>query len=236
MEYVMKNNRSKFVFWAGGILVVVFALAGIAGATGFGPSLYELQHSVYEFIKGPEPSSPVPETGCDQSATSTDCGSIIDVQQTVPQDYLSSAISYTEVASTNQSGKIDDHLTVNNTLKEVRFCEKKYKSRQIFIDGIDVVQRIAELASNNNEPPNKENPSLGRGICNSMPSNIEYTKGILKTSDTQAFVSTDPKLLPGVAYLLYVGTSGFDINLSTGEIYPISGFDGSLLGPVGKLK
>ena len=53
-----------------------------------------------------------------------------------------------------QSGKIDEHLfgdriTYNTTPQDIIFCGKTYKAMRIFIDGIDVVQRIADLATKN---------------------------------------------------------------------------------------
>lgn len=47
------------------------------------------------------------------------------------------------------SGKIDEHLTIDNTLRDVNFCGKIYKVKQVIIDGVDVVQRIATFAREN---------------------------------------------------------------------------------------
>ena len=60
-------------------------------------------------------------------------------------------------ATTTQAGQIDEHLFIDNTLKDVNFCGKIYQAKQIFIDGVDVVQRIAELAT--------KEPRYGEYIC-----------------------------------------------------------------------
>lgn len=163
-------------------------------------------------------------SGCDQSATTTDCSKIVTVPQS-QDSYLSPAQMYTEVASTEQSGKFDEHLTIDNTLVEVRFCDKIYKTRQIFIDGVDMVQRIAQLASND---------QMGKlPICNSIPNPI-YTKGILETADVKSFKGSDLGL-SGTTYLVFLASYRFDINPATGNMYWISAYDGSIGEPIGTL-
>jgi len=94
---------------------------------------------------------PIPRPLCDQSATTTDCSKIVD---TVP---LPVAVATTS-ANPVQSGKIDEHLTINNTLRDVNFCGNIYRVKQVIIDGVDVVQRIAELATN-------AQFKQGKGVC-----------------------------------------------------------------------
>jgi hypothetical protein len=61
------------------------------------------------------------------------------------------------------SGKIDEHLTIYNTLREVNFCGEIYKVKQVLIDGVDVVQRVAELATKDLIPEGKGSEKT---ICN----------------------------------------------------------------------
>lgn len=79
----------------------------------------------------------------------------------------------------------DEHLTIDETLRDVNFCGKVYKVKQIKIDGVDVVQRIAEIATKDLIPTTvKVGPSghnmvewqhitfekgeVANGICNNM--------------------------------------------------------------------
>lgn len=225
--------KKKTLLVTGGAVFVLMAFGGVALAAGVGPFLTE----IHNLIKGPETLLRVdPQTGCDSSATSTDCARV-KTNQPAEQvsTELSKAISYTEVASTSQSGKIDARLTVDNTLKSVSFCGTTFKTRQIIINGVDVGQRIAYLASSDQMGKLPEGDSLGKGICNSMPHYFPVTKGILEMRDVTTF-RTDDKLSPGDNYNVVIGTEAFAINPVTNEIFSISAYDGSTLTSVGKLK
>ncbi len=178
-----------------------------------------------------------PTSGCDQSATTTDCSKLIEMANPMgSQNYLSPALSYTEVTSTSQSGKIDEHLSVDNTLVTVQFCDKVYKTRQIFIDGADVVRRIAELATTDAIPGAGDNDGNrpGKILCMTMP-NPTNTQGILETSDVASFTGSDVGL-PGTTYRIsFVGGNAFVINPETAKIYRIGGYDGSLGDSIGAL-
>jgi hypothetical protein len=224
----MKNKA----MYGGGVLVAILAFVGIATAAGVGPTLADLK----EFIKGPVDSPSVSidaTTGCDQAATSSDCGAIKRIDQQAPE--LSTASTYPEVASTQQSGRIDEHLTVNNDLKGVSFCETSFKTRQIMINGVDVGQRIAQLASSDAMGKGANESSIGKGVCNSMPHNVAMTKGILEMRDVTTFQTEDERAV-GNNYRVYLGDLAFAVNATTNEIFLISAYDGSTLTSVGKLK
>src|SRR3989344_967763 len=166
--------------------------------------------------------------GCDQSATTTDCSKL--PISSGESGYFFPATFYTEFASTSQSGKIDSHLTVDNTLIEVTFCGKIYRTRQIFIDGVDVVRRLAALVNDGALPKDEH----GRvGLCQSLPGEI-HLRGIIGTEDVRAFDGSDAGM-PGTTYLVVIAANAFDINPQTGNIYQIGGYDGSLSGPIGTL-
>jgi hypothetical protein len=71
------------------------------------------------------------------------------------------------------SGKIDEHLTIDNTLRDVNFCGQIYKVKQVLIDGVDVVQRVAELAKELSEE-SKDQQDLAGAICGSIDFSITY--------------------------------------------------------------
>ena len=227
---------SKQTLYAtGGALVALFAFGGIAAAAGVGPSLAD---AVQKLINGPENKVAVIDqrTGCG-TATSTDCATVKTSQPAEqPAAERSNATSYTEVASTQQSGMVDGHLTVNNTLKDISFCGGlTLKTRQIIIDGVDVGQRIAQLASSDQMGRGVNDSSIGEGVCNSMPHNIAYTKGILEARDVTAFQSDDARA-KGESYKVYLGDLAFAINPAADEIFLISAYDQSTLTSAGKLK
>ena len=179
------------------------------------------------------------ENGCDQSATTTDCAELIKNarESEVFSIPISPATSYTEVASTTQSGKIDEHLTIDNTFINVTFCDKVLKSRQIFIDGVDVVQRIAYLATNElTEQKGFANTTFGQAICNSMPYNL-YTKGVLETADVTIFTDNDAGFskMPGKTYAVFLSARQFFINPSMNAIFSIGGYGGEWTN-IGTLK
>jgi len=225
----------KTLYAAGGVLVVLFAFGGIATATGVGPSLTD---AVQKLINNGLENKVVvvdQRSGCG-TATSTDCATVKTSQPAEqPAEERSNATSYTEVASTQQSGKIDGHLTVNNTLKDISFCgDLNLKTRQVIINGVDVGQRVAQLASRD-QMGRVNNSSIGEGVCNSMPHNIASTKGILEMRDVVTFQTSDAKS-QGENYRVYMGDLAFAINPATNKIFSISAYDGSTLTAVGNLK
>lgn len=231
--------KKKLLLTAGGAALVLLTFGGVVLAGSIGPFSAGISASfatIQSLIKGPEKLPAIDQrTGCDSSATSTNCAT---VRTSQPAEQaatgLSTATSYTEVASTQQSGKIDQHLTVDNTLKSISFCGTAFKTRQIIINGVDVGQRIAQLASSD-QMGKVGGESIGQGMCNSMPHNIDYTKGILEISDVTTGKSTDPQI-SGNFYYVILGQEAFAINSVTNEIFSVSAYDGSTLTAVGKLK
>ena len=236
--------NKKIRYAIGGVLVALFAFVGIAVAGGIGPfgvKLGGIPAEIQNLIKGPEKLPATDRlTGCDSSATSTDCATI---RTSEPAEQatkgLSTATAYTEVAATKQSGMIDDRLTVNNTLKNISFCGKLSRTRQVIINGVDVGQRIAELASKDQMGyvPGGDSPqgeSFGRAICNTLPLNVPEMKGVLEMRDVIT-PQTNTSQTPSNNYTVIVGTYAFVIDPITNEIFNVGAYDGTLF-LVGKLK
>lgn len=222
------------------VTTVVLLISGsVALAGGIGPfsaGVAAALATVQNLINGPEKLPVIDRlTGCDATATSTNCAT---VRTSQPAEQaargLSTATSYVEVVSTQQSGKIDAHLMIDNTLKNITFCGgPTLKTRQVIINGVDVGQRIAQLASSD-AMGKVGNASIGNGVCNSMPHNVDYTKGILEMRDVVT-VQTGDSRAPGDNYFVNIGTMMFAINPVTNEIFNVSAYDGTLVS-VGKLK
>lgn len=123
----------------------------------------------------------------------------------------------------------DEHLVIDETLRDVNFCGKTYKVKQIKIDGVDVVQRIAELATKDQSNPAKkevcallENYRIHGMLKNQVEIN---TTGVVRTSiDGVDFYKVS--IVPDVNSQ-HIGD--FKVNLSTGDIViELQGFDGSM--------
>jgi hypothetical protein len=158
-------------------------------------------------------------------------------------------------ATTSQAGKIDEHLTIDNTLRDVNFCGNTYKVKQIMIDGVDVIQRIAEIATNNviskdlkagpfklgtdkQESLNMKEGELAGGICDSIKNNT--TDGIIGVNYVKKINTVDHTGVNQDVYVIWLVPvsyeNAFGIAPATNNIYGVSGYDGSLYGPIGKLK
>lgn len=168
----------------------------------------------------------IAESGCDQSATTTDCESIT----TITEQPKVVDVPIEDTSST-QSGKIDEHLTVNNIYRDVDLCGEIYRGKQVIIDGVDVLQRVAELGRNESVP----HKDIGVKICDGIKHGPYLGKKEIEIPEVTAFESSDERL-PGKTYAVSISDWRFLINLSTGDIYTASGFDGRLLGPIGTLK
>lgn len=181
------------------------------------------------------------------TSTSTDClrPTPIGTSYYVPPEEKS-------LATTTQSGKIDEHITINNTLRDVNFCGKTYKVKQVFIDGVDVVQRIAEILTKDLVPTmvkvgpygprmdewktlTMKKGEMASGLCSNIQNNMVNGMTI-EVNNIKKFKSTDVGLGGGEIYMVVVSDQLFDVVQSTGEIYNISGYDGAFVGPIGKLK
>ncbi len=227
--------RSKAFLILGGAVIVGIIFVGAALAVR--ASLLSAG-AVHRPVSGTgKETAPGEWSRCDPATTSTDCATVTASSTTVQSLVeLSSATSYTEVAETDQSGKIDDHLVVDNTLKNITFCSGlTLRTRQIFIDGVDVGQRIAQLASSDQMGRAANGDSIGEGVCNSLPHNVAYIKGILRMPDVTLFQTGDPST-PGENYRVSLGSLVFAINPTSGEIFMVSAYDGSTLTRVGTLK
>jgi len=141
------------------------------------------------------------------------------------------AAVYSEEKETQQSGKIDKYLTINNTLRDVTFCKiKTLKTRQIFINGIDVVQRIANIISNNLKMTDADGYAYGQRVCDAIPSKSIYTKGILETRDViiEKGGYEELKNKNDTMYIVNIGPMMYAISPQSGAIFEVGGFDGSL--------
>ena len=145
-------------------------------------------------------------------------------------------------ATTTQAGQIDEHLFIDNTLRDVNFCGKMYRVKQVFIDGVDVVQQVAKLVTKDLVPKNIGQGKFAWATCeniylnNSSNLSTENLTPMHKILEVNVFPNTN--IERGVQTTYLVSAPGFHVvvNSLTNEIFDFSDFDGSLVGPLGKLK
>ncbi|MBI2120092.1 MAG: hypothetical protein HYT94_00530 [Parcubacteria group bacterium] len=120
------------------------------------------------------------------------------------------------------SGKIDEHLTINNEHRDVNFCGKTYKVKQILIDGVDVVQRVAEIANEFNAGE-EQDVLRAKSICGEIEYNLVYR------------VNSGVKLSPNEIEILGPAVRN-DISNSTVYILGISRFTNISIDSVSQIK
>jgi hypothetical protein len=136
------------------------------------------------------------------------------------------------------SGKIDEHLTIDNTLRDVNFCGKIYKVKQVLIDGVDVVQRIAEIATEDQSDSNKRRVCDGaeryRGAGYKNENEMGVTD-VINNPYEQGKNVYNMMLISSTWNIQPIGD--FDIDISTGKISIVTQqFDGQKREPFGTLK
>jgi hypothetical protein len=141
-------------------------------------------------------------------------------------------------ATTTQSGKIDEHLTIDNTFRDVNFCGTTYRVKQVFIDGVDVVQRIAKLVTASNLDYMREICDRTEGLRRNGWLNLD------KNEIGVSPVIRDASTVDSVYQMSLVSPTGnlqpigdFKIDASTGEVMIIlQGFADFSEKPIGKLE
>lgn len=149
--------------------------------------------------------------------------------------------------------KIDEHLSIDETLRDVNFCGKTYKVRQIMIDEADVVQRIAELATTN-AIAWTQSRGLVAGVEKTLPVDGSVVSAYICRSvelTTDEVIEATPALSAGWeqggrypgksnhlghhAYDFTISFLRFNFDVETNELYVIDGYTGHIIGPIGKL-
>jgi hypothetical protein len=151
-------------------------------------------------------------------------------------DVLTVALTNPDAAKLlTQSGRVDAHVSVNPNLEDITFCGNAFKARQITIDGVDVVKRLADffpttLSGN----AAQDTPEMG--FCRAIgkgPSSDVYTYRIaeLLVSDVTAYNENGQK------YRFDVYGMQIEVDEPAGDIYMVNAYSGSTMQPaLGNLK
>ncbi len=93
--------------------------------------------------------------------------------------------------------KMDEHITIHSTLRDVNFCGKIYKVQQVLIDGLDVVQRVAEMVKNQASSQNLKLKEFADSVCKTVPpdprSELEMTVIPFTVDASNTWTSTTEK-------------------------------------------
>lgn len=177
-------------------------------------------------------------TPCVQSATTADCSKLTPLGTPYTPPTEEEAKPW---ADTTQTGKVDEHLTIDNALRDVNFCGNTYKVKQVMIDGIDVVQRIAELTTSNQDDPSK------KYVCDNAL--LLRSDGWIHLENEIGIPTVENKLYQGASLYTVilvdplstpfntVPVGEFVVNVTTGDIFiVVQKIDGSSNELFGKLK
>lgn len=91
---------------------------------------------------------------------------------------LSLAISF-YLYNKNKSIQIEKEsydLTINEELKDVNFCGKNYKTKQISINEINIIQRISEISNYNYHNDNFPKPTSNDEVYSGMSDTSKNTR------------------------------------------------------------
>lgn len=163
------------------------------------------------------------------------------LQQSEIKNQLQPAISY------DLSFKVGDHIVVDNNLREVNFCGTKHKVKQLMVDGVDVVQRIAQLATERLIQSDLQRGFLGGEIVTTTKEQIasNICHNVNRNGSTQLltlelgekFVYAERKLYPDRDFYPFsIGGNLFYVSVPSENLYFDDPFDGLIRGPIGKLK
>jgi hypothetical protein len=172
---------------------------------------------------------------CDQSATTTPCSELsamVDIasrQEPAPiYDTLRAAEMDSYYAEHSiQSGIVDEHVTVDPALGPITICGRDFVARHVYIDGIDIARRIAEILPKTYDMP-ADHMTLGEGICSTVGNGwgeyIQYKNIELPVYDAKREVNEENHAV----YFLVVAQYMFRVDVVTGSIYSVGGYDGTL--------
>lgn len=116
--------------------------------------------------------------------------------------------------NTTQTGMIDEHLTIDPTLREVNFCGNTYNVKQVMIDGVDVVQRIAEIAENNVKVESFPQYIGTERICRDIQKTYKVGSEIIITRTGSGKIEGGQSV-----YYINIENLSFIINLNTNYLF-----------------
>jgi hypothetical protein len=127
-----------------------------------------------------------------------------------------------------QSGIVDEHLTIDNTLRDIDFCGTTYQVKQIFIDEVDVLQRMSDLLKNSKlSPENKVAREFSLSFCKntsfSLPKELEIGEISIYAYDLPPEQINEENKTYGIFTPIFF----IAVRPSINQIYNVSAYDGT---------
>lgn len=151
-------------------------------------------------------------------------------QNELPQLPAPAAVDTDIFASTLRARKIDEHLTVDTKLRDVNFCGTTYQSETVIIDGVDVIQRLAELS----QPTNITSASstspvkiFANNVCGTIEYNPLKNIHLGEISIYARDLPDDMMNEQNKTYGLYSSLFYISVTPYTNNIETVSAFDGA---------
>jgi hypothetical protein len=147
-------------------------------------------------------------------------------EQPITEILLVTPLQEKPKAKVLQSGKIDEHLTIDNTLRDIDICGTTYQVKQIFIDEVDVLQRISELLQNSElAPENKVAREFSLSFCKntsfSLPKELEIGEIPIYAYDSPPEQINEENKTYGI----FVSIFFIAVRPSINQIYYVSAYD-----------
>ena len=123
--------------------------------------------------------------------------------------------------NTNDDQLVNDpNLVISENLEDIIFCGKTYQSKQVYIQGVNITQRIAELASDFlvNDPNNVDENT----IC--INNGYSHRNNILSVEVTNS----------NGRYIILLGGDHYRIDPAEKTIHILSAYEGEFKTLLGK--
>ncbi|MFA5997612.1 MAG: DKNYY domain-containing protein [Candidatus Paceibacterota bacterium] len=167
----------------------------------------------------------------DKNRVYRDCGeSIPDVSPEQCKSTNLKACEGTKNISVLQSGKVDEHLTIDNNLRNVNFCGKDYQVQTVLIDGVDIIQRIAELSQQTNITSASSTDAIktfSKNICGTVALNPQKNISLGEISIYAPNLTYEMMNDYNKTYGLYSSIFEISVTPFTNTIDTVSAFDGA---------
>lgn len=122
--------------------------------------------------------------------------------------------------------KIDEHLTIDDTLRDIDFCGTTYQIETVFIDGVDIIKKIADLSQYKNIESAETSDTVktfAKNICGTIKFN---PSGDLRLGEEIIYPLSTSRENGDKGYLIYSSIFQISATPSTNTIDTVSFFDG----------
>jgi hypothetical protein len=140
-----------------------------------------------------------------------------------------------------QANYTDELISYDSTVTNVNFCGTSYRSPRVYVNNIDVIERVAYIATNDLVPTNlkigdqREKGEISKQICSNISLGTRNGELDMEVETLEPFDGIDVGLNNQKIYTIMMEEL-IQIATPSGDIYLVSRFDGNTSGPIGNLK